>query len=345
MSVYIFNPLEDLRWGAFALRHPMASVFHTVGWVQALQRTYRYEPVVYTTSPPGADLTDGILLCRVCSRLTGRRMVSVPFADHCEPLTSAGTERGELMAALRDATAHTWQYVELRPRTAGAWNHPEFERTASFRLHTLDVRPPLDDLFRRFHRSTMQRKIRRAEREGLVYEEGCSTALLHDFYRLLLLTRRRHRVPPQPIEWFANLIACLPDRAKIAVAKWKGGAIAAMLTILHGPTLVYKYGCSDASLHHLGAVPWLFWKAIADAKARGASSFDLGRSDLDNPGLITFKDRLGATSESLSYTRASIRYRRKQQSRWWAGVPAQILSRLPDRVFISAGRLFYPHAG
>ena len=170
----------------------------------------------------------------------------MPFADHCEPLTSAGTERAELMAALRDATAHTWQYVELRPRTAGAWNHPEFERTASFRLHTLDVRPPLDDLFRRFHRSTMQRKIRRAEREGLVYEEGCSTALLNDFYRLLLLTRRRHRVPPQPIEWFANLIACLPDRAKIAVAKWKGGAIAAMLTILHGPTLVYKlrlFGC------------------------------------------------------------------------------------------------------
>ena len=131
MSVYIFNPLEDLRWGAFALRHPMASVFHTVGWVQALQRTYRYEPVVYTTSPPGEDLTDGILLCRVCSRLTGRRMVSVPFADHCEPLTSAGPESAELMAALRDATAHTWQYVELRPRTVGAWNHPEFERTSS----------------------------------------------------------------------------------------------------------------------------------------------------------------------------------------------------------------------
>ena len=214
MSVYIFNPLEDFRWGAFVLRHPMASVFHTVGWVQALQRTYRYEPVVYTTSPPEEDLADGILLCRVCSRLTGRRMVSVPFADHCEPLTSAGTESAELMAALRDATAHTWQYVELRPRTAGAWNRPEFERTASFRLHTLDVRPPLDELFRRFHRSTMQRKVRRAEREGLVYEEGCSTALLNDFYRLLLLTRRRHRVPPQPIEWFANLIACLPDRAE-----------------------------------------------------------------------------------------------------------------------------------
>ena len=146
----------------------------------------------------------------------------MPFADHCEPLTSAGPESAELMAALRDATAHTWQYVELRPRTAGAWNRPEFERTASFRLHTLDVRPPLDELFRRLHRSTMQRKVRRAEREGLVYEEGCSTALLNDFYRLLLLTRRRHRVPPQPIEWFANLIACLPDRAKIAVAKWEG---------------------------------------------------------------------------------------------------------------------------
>src|SRR6186997_2088805 len=98
MSVYIFDPLEDFRWGTFVLRHPMASVFHTVGWVQALQRTYRYEPVVYTTSPPEEDLADGILLCRVCSRLTGRSMGTVLFAGHCYPRPSAGAESAELMA-------------------------------------------------------------------------------------------------------------------------------------------------------------------------------------------------------------------------------------------------------
>ena len=30
--------------------------------------------------------------------------------------------------------------------------------------------------------------------------------------------------------------------------------------------------------------------------------FDFGRSDLDNPGLLTFKDRWGATRSSLIYS-------------------------------------------
>ena len=62
-------------------------MFHTSGWLRALQRTYGYEPVAFTTSPPGADLDERrSLFCDIRSWLTGRRLVSLPFSDHCEPL-------------------------------------------------------------------------------------------------------------------------------------------------------------------------------------------------------------------------------------------------------------------
>src|SRR5437660_276344 len=85
-TAYRIDPLRDPRWAELAERHPRASVFHTPGWLEALRRTYGYEPVAYTTTPLGTELTNGIVLCRVYSRITRRRMVSLAFSDHFEPL-------------------------------------------------------------------------------------------------------------------------------------------------------------------------------------------------------------------------------------------------------------------
>ena len=52
MDSYQFDPVEDPRWPEFLERHPRACVFHTPGWLEALRRTYGYEPIGYTSSPP-----------------------------------------------------------------------------------------------------------------------------------------------------------------------------------------------------------------------------------------------------------------------------------------------------
>ena len=86
MQIYMLNPLTDQRWSALVEQHLDASVFHTRGWLEALRRTYGYEPVVYTTCPPGNELTNGIVFCKIRSWVTGNRLVSLPFSDHCQPL-------------------------------------------------------------------------------------------------------------------------------------------------------------------------------------------------------------------------------------------------------------------
>src|SRR5271167_440366 len=86
VTVHQIDPLEDPRWEKFLERHPRSSVFHTVAWLDALRRTYGYRPVAITTESPGRDLQAGIVFCSVHSWLTGRRLVSLPFSDHCELL-------------------------------------------------------------------------------------------------------------------------------------------------------------------------------------------------------------------------------------------------------------------
>src|SRR5688500_677112 len=92
MKVYRLNPCRDLRWAALVDRHPDASIFHTTGWLESLHRTYGYDPVAFTTSPPGSALANGIVLCDVKSCLTGQRLVSLPFSDHCEPMVQSNDQ-------------------------------------------------------------------------------------------------------------------------------------------------------------------------------------------------------------------------------------------------------------
>src|SRR5262245_47675253 len=82
MPVYELDPLVDPRWAVFLAQHPRASVFHSAEWLRALQLTYRFRPIVYTTASAGHELQDGLAVCAVDSWLTGKRLISVPFSDH-----------------------------------------------------------------------------------------------------------------------------------------------------------------------------------------------------------------------------------------------------------------------
>lgn len=346
LKVYTFNPLEDQRWLEFLHRHPRASVFHTRGWLEALLRTYGYEPIAYTTCSPETTLTNAIVFCRIKSWLTGRRMVSLPFTDHCEPLVQSPEELRDILDSLPVVLEREkFRYIEIRPLKTDLLAEPGMQMSNSFCFHMLDVRPALTDLFQRLQKDSTQRKIRRAEREALLYEEGRSAAFVNEFYRLFVLTRRRHKVPPQPIAWFRNLIACLGDRVKIRVASKNGKPIASILTLRFKRTLVYKYGCSDASVHNLGAMPFLFWKTIEDAKRSGFQQLDLGRSDSDNTGLIAFKDHLGAARSTLIYMRSPALGHRSFDQGYRIRSAKQVFARLPNALLNAAGRLLYRHVG
>ena len=342
------HPLQDPRWAEFVGKHPGSSVFHTVPWLSALQRTYGYEPLAYTTSPPGMSLEDGLVFCRVTSWLTGRRLVSLPFSDHCEPLMATAADE-QLFASTIEQTLHRekLRYAEIRatgdPFSTTRLSHP----TRTYCFHRLDLRPDLTTLFRNCHKSSMQRKILRAEREGLTCEIGRSQALLNAFWDLLLMTRRRHRIPPQPQDWFRNLIACFGDALQIRVAFKDKRPVAAILTLRHKDTIVYKYGCSDSRFNNLGGTQLLFWRAIQDARRDGLHVFDLGRSECDNAGLITFKDHLGSARSTLTYSRFSLSppsERSGPNAAEWAGRIARgVVPYLPDRILRMIGSVLYRH--
>jgi CelD/BcsL family acetyltransferase involved in cellulose biosynthesis len=345
VNIYTLDPLCDPRWNDFVRRHTSASVFHSVAWLKAVRQTYGYVPVAYTTSPPSSPLSNGIVFCQINSWLTGRRMVSLPFSDHCQPLLDGTGAAAAILQELRNGVVQgNWKCVELRPLD----EVPELcsgSRVPECYLHTLDLRPQSDELFRRTHKTSIQQTVRRAERIGLVYECGNSEPLLAAFYRLILLTRRRHKLPPQPIEWFRNLAYCMGDRLQIRVARKDGKPIASVLTLQHNKTVVYKYGASDADFQSLGGTPLLLWNTILEAKARGLEIMDFGRSDAENASLIAFKSRWGTQCSKLCYLRWSRKDAPEVTRRRSFGFIKQLFACMPDSVLQATGRILYRHVG
>jgi lipid II:glycine glycyltransferase (peptidoglycan interpeptide bridge formation enzyme) len=346
MQLYELDPLSDPRWDDFVATHPRATAFHLSGWVAALAKTYGYRPVAISSARPGEAPADGAIFCEVTSRITGNRLVSLPFSDHVEPLLTEKVRGSEIARWMEmECISRRWKYVEIRSALVEESFHEQLTQSDSFWLHSLDLTVSAEQLFRGLHKSCLQRRIRHAERQRLLCEKGSTGSLLDDFYKLLVMTRRRFRLLPQPRIWFQNLLGCMGKNAEILVARRDGKAIAAILILRHRRAVIYKYGCSDEALHHLGGMPFLFWRMIEESKSAGAEILDFGRSELDNAGLIAFKDRFGARRTKLNYFRYPQESCKNETFARNLEIGRRVFAVLPGAISSTLGRFAYRHIG
>jgi hypothetical protein len=347
--VHTLDPLSDPRWDDLIARHPRASVFHQRAWLEALLLTYGYKPIVFTTSPPASELKNGLLFCQVESWFTGRRLVSLPFSDHCEPICDSTEEMKTLVAYSQTAVnSKQWQYLEIRPvdeRFGAASAEIGLRPIGRYAHHVLDLLPVLDDLFRGLDKDSVQRRIKRAEKAGLVEKCGNSPELLKEFYALFVMTRARHHLPPPPYAWFQNLLQTQGHALEIRIAYIDSTPIAAILCLRFRETAYFKYGCSDAAFKKFGATPWLLWKAIVAAKDSGAVQFDLGRTEHDNAGLLAFKNNWVSAFKELLYWRFPAGDSLDMGESWKLKMAKRIFSHMPPGLLVMSGKLVYRHIG
>jgi hypothetical protein len=337
--------------------HPRASVFHSQGWLQALRDTYDYESFAFNAGRSGGSPQPGIFLSRIRSWLTGKRLVSLPFSDHCSPLVSGPAELRDLLADLKPLlTSEGWSYLEIRPADDSFDEVLEaagFQRCDEYFLHRLQLDTSADSLFRQFHKSSVQYRVRRAERLGLVCEVGRSPKLIRDFFHLLALTRRRQLLPPQPYRWFENLAHCMGnDGIDIRVAYKDQRPVAAVLNIKAFGHVCYKYSCSDLHFKSMNATCLLLWHTIQDACRDGAEVLDLGRSGIDNPGLIRFKSNWAGEPTRLTYwrlqapaSRSPVRSFSNWLGNWKVTGSKRMVSLMPQPVLNHIGSILYKHIG
>lgn len=285
MRVAFVDPIDDPAWDQLAQRSPEASPFHSPAWAAVLRDTYGFQPrylVAFENSMPIA----GIPLFRV-----GRRLVGLPFSDFCPPLSLAGPAGAELLeAAKRQVDGVAGAVLEIRGDATLGLSSASFQQGERFIRHVIPLTLGVDEIERRMHDSA-RRAIRKARREGITVRASTSLDDMKLFYRLNVMTRRKHRLIPQPWSFFRNiqLHHMAAGRGWLLLANHGGRTIAGDLLLSYKDKLVYKFNASDPRFLGLRPNNLLLFTAIEFGVERGFSEFDLGRCEEDNEGLRRFK--------------------------------------------------------
>lgn len=300
MNAAVILELTDPRWKDFITQHPGATPFHHPDWAGLVASCYGFRAFAVATTDQKGAIRTGLPVVQVRRLGGGVTWVSLPYTDYCPPLASGTHEEEELASALQQASrsAHV-RRVEIRGPLAGA---PATGQTALRHRLRLDDDP--SGVYAGFHRSQVQRSIRRAEREGLTVRAAAGPSDLVDtFYGLHLRTRRRQGVPVQPRRFFRLLWerAVSTGLGSALIVEASGRPVAAAVFLTWNGTVIYKFGASEASAWPMRPNHLLFWHAIRTACEQGHRWFDFGRTDIGHAGLRDFKLSWGALEEPLVY--------------------------------------------
>jgi len=292
--------LSDPRWGDFVAGHPAATPFHHPYWTRLVADCYGFRPFAVTASDPSGAVRAGLPLVEVRHLHGGRKWVSLPYTDYCPPLVSTPSQEEQLAVALGQASgAAGVRRVEVRAPLLGTAASGDVALR-----HVLSLAGGPAELYAGFHRSQVQRNIRRAEREGLTIRQATRAQdLVGTFYRLHVLTRRRQGVPVQPRRFFRLLWerAISTGLGSVLIVEAAGEPVAAAVFLAWNQTMIYKFGASEARAWSLRPNHLLFWHAIRTACEQGYRWFDFGRTDVGHEGLRNFKLSWGAVEEPLAY--------------------------------------------
>jgi len=291
------EPQADPRWQRFVESSPTAGVFHHVEWLRLLQAQYRYPLRALCVVTGNGEIRGGVPFAEIRSRLTGTRLVAVPFSDTCGPVLARPDDevaRRLLADEIRGEHTRTGTSIEIRAPFG------DLGAGARYYRHELALGEGVEAGFSK----DVKRCITRARDGGVEVVRRTDGVGLDAFYRLHLLTRRRQGVPTQPKSFIARFSDLFErDLGCVLLAQWQGEPIAAAVFLAFKGVLTYKYAASDR--HHLGRRPnhAILAAAIGWGCDACFHTFDFGRTDFDNDGLRAFKRSWGAEEREFHYTR------------------------------------------
>ena len=288
------DPCDDPEWSALAA---LGDVFHSPAWLRVLRDSFGVTPVAHILSRDGESGVAGLPLCQI-DDLIGRRQVTLPFSDLAGPLGLLASEDWDelLTRVLADdlpfrIRTHEHERFESRG---------EFERVGHAMWHSVDLTADIESIWDDLKPAARQ-NIRRARKAGVEVEIFSERSALAHFEDLHLgLRRAKYGMLSQPREFFDALFSEFSNDLAVVLATLNGEPIAGIVLLRWGGRAYYKFNASRVEALNSRANDMAMWEAITFAsKVWGCDRLDLGLSDLDQPGLIRYKEKYAGISGDI----------------------------------------------
>ena len=306
-EIKIIDPFSDTRWNQFVENHPLGWIVHLSGWKKVIESTLPHMKGHYLALVEKNTnvIKAGLPIYEVRSWLTGNRLVSIPFATLSNPLISNQQQNELLIAeATRLLDQLNYSYIEIRTLNAISCKDTKALRVNfDYKNHYIDLSQGEEELWKKIKKNTIGRWIKKASHHKIHLKVAQDDQDFLEFYRLYTRTRSRLGLPSQPYLFFKKIFDTFSPSGTIEIilAILENKVIASHLCFkFNGRVSVEAVG-EDETYRNIGINHYLYWQEIRRACAEDYKVFDFGRTSINNPTLMDFKQRWGTTEVSLCY--------------------------------------------
>jgi GNAT acetyltransferase-like protein len=299
LDIENINPLAYEQWDKLILENNLYSFFHSYAWIKVLWETYGYKPNFFILKNK-RGLPAVLPFMEVNSRYTGRRGVSLPFSDYCDPIIREEIAAWRLLEhAIDFGKTSNWKYLDLH---GGEIIFNGKNPSREYYGHLLELNAEPNKILKQFRNST-RRSIKKSVKSGVEIQRSNSLESMQDFYRLHCLTRKRHQIPVQPLQFFKKIHENIISKKSgfIIKALYRNKIVGAAVFFHFGKKALFKFGASDLNYQHLRMNNLIMWEAIKWYSTHGFESFCFGRTDMENVGLRRFKQGWGTKEYLIKY--------------------------------------------
>jgi CelD/BcsL family acetyltransferase involved in cellulose biosynthesis len=301
MNIVQIEPIGHHLWDSLVAATD-SSVFHSSGWLRVLDETYGMPVCAYVLLNEAEQPIAGVPYCLV-QDLKGRRLVSIPFSDFCDPLATDPAQWNGLLEALLEGGSPLFMrcvHSEL------PLSDPRLECYNRAKWHGLDLCPELEALWQGLHGSARQ-AVRRAQQNHVEVCAAQSKQELRTFYEMHLEVRKhKYHLLAQPYRFFERIWEHFveAEQGVLLLARQGNEIVGGTFFLKWKDRFFYKFNAS--LLDNLSSRPndLLIWEGIRCAKALGCTYLDFGLSDWDQEGLIRYKRKFTTEEKTISFLRS-----------------------------------------
>jgi len=299
-------------WNAFISGRSGGSLYQSYEWGE-IRQAQGWQPHYIAIADGSLCVAAALVLVKALPGGMGSLMYSPrgpllePCANALPVLASAVRDLAQRVGAIfwrveppvreddRDAILQFEQSGFLRvPQEWSFWNRPKYD------MH-LDISDGEAAVFSRISSRT-RGKIRYAPKRGVVVEAGHGEGDVRTFYRLLMNTGTKKRIPVKRLEYFTHQCAILEKSGmgRLFIAHRGQDAVAAGISSRFGKNASLLYLSNDYSIKYAG---WAVqWEMVRWAISEGCQLYDFAGTGTNFPpaktdkgyGVYQFKRSFGA---------------------------------------------------
>jgi CelD/BcsL family acetyltransferase involved in cellulose biosynthesis len=300
MNKLTINPRHDPFWSQL-IQSKESDVFHTPQWMNVIEKTYGFkilaEVILNSSNTPVA----GVQFCMI-EDMRGKRMVTFPFSDYCDPIVENMDQWHTLSKPILDENA---PYNIRILHNDVILDDPRLEKINRAKWHGIDLQRDLGEIWGALEGSA-RRAIKKAQRSGVVVHIAEGKEDLRKFFQLHLgIRKNKYRLVAQPYPFFETIWEEFLDKqdGALMLAEYKREFIGGILFLEWKDTLYYKFNASNPAFLSMRPNDLVIWEGIKYGKLKGLKSFDFGISDWDQEGLIRYKRKYASVEKTVSFMR------------------------------------------